>query len=283
MPSSTFIARASKAGVLMSDARGEKPLSPEQVEELRNLQDRKDKEGHLPKSVAAKLAGYERRYGAMQNPSLSATAQDYILETWLRNEFGYNEEVVTDEMLKGQVCEQDSMALVSELMGGFRMKCKKRKTDAWFTGHCDVLHKEAVEDIKTCWSLKTFVKTTSYPELYYAQGQVYMHLYKKDVFRLFYCLVDTPPEMVTSLQKRLWYKYQCDDNSPEYKFAADCVERNHSIASKLPAQERVRMFEIERNQDYIDELKARVERARTYYNSLTLTGGLGVKTEELIS
>ena len=46
---------------------------------------------------------------------LSETTKTYIREIWLKNEYGYDEVVITDAMLKGLLCEQDAMQLVQDV------------------------------------------------------------------------------------------------------------------------------------------------------------------------
>ena len=57
---------------------------------------------------------------------LSETTKTFIREIWLKNEYGYDEVVITDAMLKGLLCEQDAMQLVQDVAndGIFREKFK---------------------------------------------------------------------------------------------------------------------------------------------------------------
>ena len=67
-----------------------------------------------PKSKADKDAG-----------NLSETAKTLMLEIFLWEKYGYKERVMTDAMMKGLLCEQDSMKLVQDVLGGeFRLKNK---------------------------------------------------------------------------------------------------------------------------------------------------------------
>lgn len=202
------------------------------------------------------------------------TAKRFIESVWLRNTFGYQDPVVSKEMLKGHLCEDDSIGLVASLLPSkqFRRKNTVRKTNEHFTGQCDIDldSEDTIEDVKTSWDLRTFFEVETAPEGYYAQGQVYMDLYGRSKFRLYYCMVDTPEELITEEEKKFFFKFGCDYDNPNYIEVCQMLRRNHIVESRIPAAMRVKCFDFDRDQEYIDELKRRVELARKYYNTLQL-------------
>jgi len=144
-----------------------------------------------PKSKAAKEAG-----------ELGETAKTLVLNMWLQHKFGYCEDVLTDEMLKGIICEQENMALVQKVLKGeFRVAYKKNISNDFITGTPDiVLQKEdCVEDIKSSSNLRTFVEAQP-NKIYETQAQCYMELTGKKNFRLIYCLCKTPESIIQSMK-----------------------------------------------------------------------------------
>lgn len=206
-------------------------------------------------------------------PELSETAKRFVEQSWLLDVYGYRKIIATREMMKGHLCEQDSIGLVSELWESeeFRIKNTRRLYGQYFQGTPDVILKNEgiIEDVKTSWDLRTFFEVREEPELYYCQGQCYMHLFEVDSFRLHYCLVDTPDELLMKEAKSLFFKYGKDEDNPHYQEAVEQLYTNHKV-SHIPAHLRIKTFEFKYDEEYVTDLIERVGYAREYYSTLTL-------------
>jgi len=214
-----------------------------------------------PKSKADKEKG-----------ELSKTAKNMIREIWLEKTYGYKEEVITDELMKGLLCEQDSISLVQKVLGGeFRIKCPTPKSNDFIKGHCDIeLKKEdVIEDIKTSYNLRTFFNA-ELEDVYYGQGQGYMELYGKKNYRLIYCLVPTPEKMILEAKKRLYFKFDCNEDNEDYIKLCEQIDYNNNLILQIPLNERLKIFNFEYNAEYIDKLYKKIIKAREYYKSLSL-------------
>lgn len=223
-------------------------------------------------SSAHKLLTEPKLKSDKTSGKLSETAKTFIQEMWLQNTYGYAESVMTDEMMKGLICEQDSMALIQSVLGGpFRTRFNTRLKNDYIIGTPDVVLKNEnmVEDIKTSWSLRTYMNAELLPA-YYTQGQCYMWLTGLTNYRLIYALVPTPAEMILDEQKRLYYKFGCNEDNKDYQRMCEQIERNNSIIDVLPLKDRVKVFEFEFDANYIEVLKTKIEAARTYYEGLHL-------------
>ncbi len=202
--------------------------------------------------------------------NISETAKTFVEEMWLENTFGYKERVLTDEMSKGIECEESSFDLIQQVLKGeFRAKNLKRYSNEYIIGEPDLITSDYVEDAKTSWNLRTFFNAEITKD-YEAQLQGYMWLLGKQKARLIYCLVKTPNDYILNEQKKLYYRFNCDESNPMYKSMCDQLEHNNNLIDAIPAEKRIKVFEIEQNQDFIDKLKNQVEKARNYYNTLTL-------------
>jgi hypothetical protein len=216
-----------------------------------------------PKTKADKEAGL-----------LSETAKTMVESIWLYNKYGYKESVVTDEMMKGLICEQDSMALVQEVLGGeFRVKNDERKQNDYVIGSADTpLKKEdVIEDLKSSYNLRTFFNAKyKQGDVYWWQGQAYMWLWGKKKYRLIYCLVPTPEEYITEQKKKFWYKFNCDETNEDYIKISMQIDRNNELIKDIPAKDRVKVFEFGFDADAIEQVKVQYDKAVKYYNTLKL-------------
>lgn len=201
--------------------------------------------------------------------NLSETAKSMIQEKWLYDNFGYKDDVFTDEMMKGILQEQDAMSLVQDVLGGeFRKRFKKNISNNYLTGTPDCVLQDVVEDIKCSFTIKTFINA-ELSKLYEYQLRGYMALLGLKKARLIYCLVQTPDEIITEQKKRFYFKFGCDEENKDYQKISEQIERNHDI-SMIPKEKRIKVFEIEHNEDKIQILYNKIEKAREYYNNLKL-------------
>ncbi len=204
---------------------------------------------------------------AQEAGEISETSKTLVRDLWLANELGFKEPVATKQMIKGLTQEQDSMKLASSVLGGFRMRHAEQLENEYLTGTPDIVLEDYVEDIKTSWNIRTFMNA-ELSKQYERQLQGYLMLTGKAKARLIYCLIPTSEDQVREDCKSFWFKYGQD--SPEYLEAERQLYHNNNIIAKIPEESRVKVFEIERDEAFADEVKARVENVREFYKTLTL-------------
>lgn len=271
--------RASAVGKLMVGGNG---ITEKQLQELDALMERHSSVEQKPLTTRM-LQRMDLLIEKKNRPfELGATAKTYVREVWLRGMFGYDEPVITDEMTKGHLVEQDCMELVGKVIKSntFRVKNRDNFENEWFTGSPDVILKEGiVEDMKAPYTLRTFLEA-KLTKLYYTQLQVYMDLLGFKKARVVYALVNTPPHIVTEIKKRYWFKLNCDvlDDTAEYQEVEKKIDIMHNFNHIAP-EKRVKCYEIEYNEEYMRELKKRVEAARRYYDTIELNQ---IDAEEII-
>jgi hypothetical protein len=250
-----------------------------------------------PKLKSAKDAGL-----------LSETAKTYVEEIWLEKEHGYKEVYFTPQIKKGILNERDSLNLVQSVLGGgYREKNEEKFENDYITGTPDSVPEEGhdgislqekdeysmicfppdsdfVEDVKSSFTVKTFRKAGVKPA-YYWQGQSYMWLKKRKYFRLIYCLTPTPEHIITELTKPYYFKFDCDEENPDYIEIVNQIRRNHDI-SHIPMEKRIKVFIEEFSTEGIESLIRKADMAREYYASLSLNdlpsliiGGATMNTE----
>ncbi len=209
-----------------------------------------------PKSKTDKEAGL-----------LGATAKSLIEEIALKNKYGYEEPLITDDIMKGLLCEQDGIALVQKVEGGeFRIKNDEKFENAYISGTPDIILSDKVEDIKCSSTLKTFLNADS-SKIYWWQGQAYMWLTGIKKFSLRYCLVPTPTEIVVEQKKKWYYKFNCDETNEDYIKISTQIEHNNDIIHSIPLEKRVKSFHFEFDESIVEKVIAQYNKALPYYLS----------------
>lgn len=220
-------------------------------------------------SQASKLMTEPKLKSDKEAGNLSETMKSYLSDLWLEYNYGYKDIVYTDPLLKGLLCEQDSMELVQSVLGGqFRNKNTEHFKNDFVMGTPDIVLKDCVEDIKTSYNIKTFFDA-ELEKSYYWQGICYMALTGIHNYRLIYCLVDTPDELITSEKTRMYYKFGCNEENIDYQIASKQIEINNKY-SHLPESDRIKIFEFQFNESDYEKLCNQIIKARNYYNQITL-------------
>lgn len=135
---------------------------------------------------------------------LSVTAKSYIKQVAKQNYFGYQNQISSRYIDKGQQQEQDSIDLINTVRMESYTKHIGRVNKDYLSGECDILTADTIIDTKTSWSLDTW------PELpeeginsdYEWQMRAYMMLYDKPQAEVIYCLVTTDPDLLSSFDDR---------------------------------------------------------------------------------
>lgn len=202
--------------------------------------------------------------------NLSESAKALVQSMWLDKNFEYKEILVNDYMNKGLLLEQNSMALAQSVLGGqFRTKNRERLNNDYFIGTPDIILKDCVEDIKTSWSLKTFMNAELTP-LYMAQAQAYMALTGILQYRLIYALVPTDESVILKNCDKLVWQYGGDYSNEDYIAHSTQIKRNNDLIKDIPAHDRVKVFEFVCDAMMVNELHRRIEKAREYYLTIKL-------------
>jgi len=263
---SEVLFRCSRIGDLISGSEGLTARQDDRLTELRIKQE-------LGKISDTQLIELGTLIDKQKNvKAIGKTTESYVKSVWLQNEFGYKEDVMTDEMMKGLLCEQDSFGLVKTVLGGeFRAKNTKRFRNEFIEGTPDVIlrKEDYVEDVKSSYNLRTFTEAELI-KLYEWQGQGYMWLTGKKKYRLIYCLVPTPEEIIVEQKKRWYYKFNCDESNPHYIEAAVQIEHNNEIVKTLAPEFRIKVFEFDFDPEKIELLKVKIQSCREYYKTLKL-------------
>ena len=214
-----------------------------------------------PQAKAAKDAG-----------ELSKTAQTYLINDYIRSKYGRDKDIVTPAMTKGIEAEDQSIKMLSQHQQMKLVKNQERLSNDFITGHPDVFTGETIKgcdflwDIKTSWSIWTFLAQIpdKLDNLYYYQLQAYMWLCDCPNAAIAYVLADAPQGIIESEKKKLLYSMNvATDLAPEYVEAAAGLEIN-MIYPDIELSERILIFPVQRDEEVIEKMKAKVIKAREF-------------------
>jgi hypothetical protein len=208
-------------------------------------------------SIGSLLTG-----GRKKDELFGQTAMTLIRETWIGATYKRTKEISSKYLDKGNECEEASISLMQEVEGHKIMYTKNEDnlTNDYITGTPDLFTADEVIDIKSSWDIFTFHAAEVTP-MYYAQLQCYMALLNLTRARLVYCLVDAPEWLILREANSLYYRMggdsMPDSVRPLYERKRAQMERNMKFAD-IPASERVKSFDVEIDEPFIDDIYNRV-------------------------
>jgi hypothetical protein len=218
-----------------------------------------------PKTKAAKDAG-----------ELSESTKTHLIDVYVQNKYGRQTDISNNYVIKGLMVEEDSITLYSRVKKTFFKKNEKHLSNEFIKGTPDLFtgleieQADSIIDIKSSWDIFTYFRnhTKGVSDLYYWQLQGYMALSGAKSAKLAFCLVDTPETLILDAKRKLmWQMNSGNEENEDYKKACEELEVA-MIFSDIPMSERVMEFDIERDQDGIEKLYSKVQRARTFLNEL---------------
>ncbi len=176
---------------------------------------------------------------------LSVGAKTYVRKLAREDIFGVQEFVSTRPMEKGTRCEAEGIMLYNAVFGTRHEKNTERRTDDYLTGECDIVG-EPIIDIKLPWSVASFpiCELDAQDSGYEWQGRGYMRLWNASSFRVAYCMIDTPDDLIGYERPELHRVSHIDDRF------------------------RVTVWDIKRDAEKEALIVAKVEAAREYYASV---------------
>lgn len=203
---------------------------------------------------------------------LSKTAQKHLLEVYISQKYNRYKDIQTKQMKKGVEVEQESANLLNTYLGREYVINDARFNNEYITGKPDIIdvERKLIIDIKSSYDLWTFISNLpdKLDSLYYAQMQCYMWLTGMQSATIAYCLVNTPESIIN--QEKYYLLKNMDvisEESPEYIKEAVKLETNMRF-DDINIEERILMFNVERNEDDILKIQYKVEKAREFLKEI---------------
>ena len=186
----------------------------------------------------------------MTNPQRKSDELSETTKTWLKEKaveevLGLRKIVATKPMLKGILCEQNSIELYNAVKKSNLKKNEITKEKHGFIGTPDLLCESGVVEIRTSWDATTFPffkdEVNKLVKKYGSDWQcrVYMMLFGIERATVVYCLVDTPTETPSGeilLNKcDNWSLHRVDGrvNAKKRISSSETIERDISVEQKM--------------------------------------------------
>ena len=220
---------------------------------------------------AQSLALLELEKKEKESGGISATAKEYLRKWWIEEKYQRVEEIDSKYLLKGREKEEEAISLLQEyfLKNGKEILLRKNEEkfeNDFLTGTPDLILPDCVIDTKCSWGIFTFPfwDTEVENKAYYYQLQGYMALTGLHSAKLAYCLVNTPEMLVQDEIYRASFKF---DTSGELE---EQIKRNHNfdMKPKVPPEERIKIFDIPRDDNAIAAIYEKVEACRDFLSRL---------------
>lgn len=203
---------------------------------------------------------------------LGKTGTDFC-DNWLKEQlYARRKNFKNKYTEKGIIMEDEAIAYASlHLEWGDVEKNDEWFEDDYFTGTPDILIEETstVIDIKNSYDCYTFpLFDTEIPTKGYDfQLQAYLALTGYENAQLVYCLMDAPLDIMQQEMRRLSWAEGLRGEIP--KELHDKVKEEMTY-SHLPPHLRLKVFNIERNETLIEQIKSRVDECREYIDRVKI-------------
>ena len=202
---------------------------------------------------------------------LGKGAQTHV-KKWLKQQpehFNRRKKNSNKYTYKGNKMEDASIEFAGELLGyPFMFKNEEFFENDWINGTPDVILEDTILDVKNSWDYDTFPYfEDSIPSKdYWWQGQGYMWLTGREHYKLVYTLLDAPEEQIYSEARGYIFSNHLDlemDMDSVYE-----AKKEELTYGDIPAEKRIKVFEFDREDAAIEQIKERVEAARRYIEEL---------------
>lgn len=217
-----------------------------------------------------------RNAGDKKAGNLSESAKTHLIDVFVSNKYGRNTDIQNKYIQKGLLVEEDSITLYSRLTKTFYKKNEEPLSNDFIKGTPDLFSGKSIQqadhitDIKSSFDVFTFFRNhnNDLNNLYYWQVQGYMDLTGAKTASVAYCLVDTPEVIINDEKRKLMWKMGVATSENE-DFKQACEELDRLLTySDIPLNERLIEFFVKRDDEQIELMHKRVEKAREYLVTL---------------
>jgi hypothetical protein len=210
-----------------------------------------------------------RDKGAKDRGELSETSKSYLYKVYIEHHWNRRRQLTTKQLEKGIICEPKAIEMISVLDDAFYEKNDEVKENEWIIGTADVVD-EFIQDVKSSYDAETFIPMILDPleKNYTYQMQGYMWLWDKQKALVRRCLISAPERILANEKRSLLYRMDvATDENPEYKLASAELEYNLTYED-IPIEEKCITHVVERDENIIKQIPAKVEKAREFLKYL---------------
>lgn len=193
--------------------------------------------------------------------SMGETAKSYLKEWVIAELTGKEKDIKSKYLSRGKVMESTAIERASKYYDCDLEKNEVNLENDYFTGTYDAKNFERVIDTKVPFDAFTFPFFITEPDKdYYAQLQIYMNLTGLKKASICFCLENGSDEQI----QRLSWDIARDLGKDEPDIEEWDIAEQQLSHDSLPDNLRIKVFEFEYDESFIDKLKKRVIEAREY-------------------
>lgn len=205
------------------------------------------------------------------------TSLAVIRKAVLFNKYGIEEYLTSKHMEKGTLNEDEGLRMYRQVINGnFPIDdIKQRLINNYVTGEPDLIHDGIIVDIKNSWGANSFPFWDSEikNKTYIYQLQCYLWLSGLKSAKLVYTLTTTPEHIRKQETQRLFFRLVDKPQNKnltqsEIEDMAENIVNKEMIFDHIPVQNRVKIFDVERDEKIIESIQKRIEDARVKYDEL---------------
>jgi hypothetical protein len=199
---------------------------------------------------------------------LSETAKTMLQELFIAERYGREKDFTSAAIQKGLTNEELGITQYCQYAESFLTKNVRRFQNDYLIGTPDIVdtYNDTVIDIKTSWNLFTFIKGDM-TKMYEYQLRSYLALTGCKKATLAYVLTDTPDNLIHNEVRRICY--QIGSMADEAEIEREV--RKQMTFKDIPSHDKIRLFHLEHDPEKIEQLYKRIEAAREYYATLSLS------------
>jgi len=196
------------------------------------------------------------------------TALSYVQSWAVQQVTGKSAPMRTKYTEKGILVEDDAIQFACDFFNwGFADKNERYFETAHFTGTPDIIQGDFIVDIKSSWSKDTFPYFADIDKGYEMQLQVYMALTGLERAELIYVLMNAPTHLIEREANAM--ARELGEEEVTQEIWETCMDR--MTYDHMPARLRIKRYNVERDDELIDAMKARVELLRPFAEECILT------------
>jgi hypothetical protein len=189
-------------------------------------------------------------------------------QQWVKEQvYARRKEFTSKYTDKGNICEDNSLDFIADQLNlGLLFKNEQHFKNDFITGTPDAVLPEMIIDVKNSWDFTTFplFDQVCPNKDYEWQMLGYMALTGKQGAKLIYVLSDTPINLIE--KEAYWW---CKNNGYD-ELDMDIFDQFKARMTypDIPAERKIKVFDIARDESKIEAIKARVQEAREYIKTL---------------
>jgi hypothetical protein len=201
--------------------------------------------------------------------NLSATAKGHLIEVYAEQLFDFKKELDNKYIRKGNEMEGEAIEQLGMTLKLPLEKNQQTFSNEYFIGTPDIDFKPICLDTKCSYDWLSFLKNIDgdLDDTYEAQMQGYLDLLGYTKGYIAYLLLDTPIDQIQFEHSKLLRSMNViSEESPEFIKAWEEKEKS-LIFSNQPIEDRILLFEVNYDADFISNAKNKVEKAREFLES----------------